>query len=275
MDTKLRAKGVLYDPEEEALRLAVQDSGGAGGPRRRDEGRRPCEGARDQGFDAQAVSAGPRGDGRERLPRKRQPEGRQGLRDREAPQKDRGTRARERAAKKLPGLLESRPCMRREFLKEHRGEFGPIRKACGILRVSKSECCHSLPRSCDRRVPKEGYGFWSMLGHMAEKLVTDALEQVVGGENPPDDFSPFHDGQGSRHTSRTFQCCFESHGIARFMSRSGNPMGGDALAESLFKMLKCEPVTARTTRRRRGEAGHVQVHRAQLQQAENALIDRL
>ena len=37
MDTKLRAKGVLYDPEEEALRQAVQDSGGAGGPRRRDE----------------------------------------------------------------------------------------------------------------------------------------------------------------------------------------------------------------------------------------------
>ena len=29
--------------------------------------------------------------------------------------------------------------MRCEFLKEHRGEFGPIRKACGILRVSKSE----------------------------------------------------------------------------------------------------------------------------------------
>ena len=84
-----------------------------------------------------------------------------------------------------------------------------------------------------------------MLGHMAEKLVTDALEQVVGGENPPDDFSLFHDGRGSRHTSRTFQRCFESHGIARFMSRSGNPMGGDALAESLFKMLKCEPVTAR------------------------------
>ena len=29
--------------------------------------------------------------------------------------------------------------MRRGFLKEHRGEFSPIRKACGILRVSKSE----------------------------------------------------------------------------------------------------------------------------------------
>ena len=29
--------------------------------------------------------------------------------------------------------------MRCEFLKGHRGEFGPIRKACGILRVPKSE----------------------------------------------------------------------------------------------------------------------------------------
>ena len=65
---QLRAKGVLYDPEEEALRQAVQDSGGAGGPRRRDEGCRPCEGARNQGLDAQAVGAGVRGNGRERLP---------------------------------------------------------------------------------------------------------------------------------------------------------------------------------------------------------------
>ena len=56
MDTKLRAKGALYDPEEKALRQAVQDSGGAGGPRRRDEGRRPCEGARNQGLSAQAVA---------------------------------------------------------------------------------------------------------------------------------------------------------------------------------------------------------------------------
>ena len=37
--------------------------------------------------------------------------------------------------KQFPGLLESRPCARRGFLKEHRGEFGPIRKSCGILRV--------------------------------------------------------------------------------------------------------------------------------------------
>ena len=30
---------------------------------------------------------------------------------------------------------------------------------------------------------------WSMSGRMAEKLATDALEQAVGRESPPDDFS--------------------------------------------------------------------------------------
>ena len=36
--------------------------------------------------------------------------------------------------------------MRCEFLKEHRGEFGPIRKACEILGVSKSEYYDYLKR---------------------------------------------------------------------------------------------------------------------------------
>lgn len=40
--------------------------------------------------------------------------------------------------KNFRGLLESRPCVRFEFLKEHRGEIGPIKKACGLMKVSKS-----------------------------------------------------------------------------------------------------------------------------------------
>lgn len=40
--------------------------------------------------------------------------------------------------KNLRGLLESRPCARRGFLEEHRGEIGPIKKACGLMKVSKS-----------------------------------------------------------------------------------------------------------------------------------------
>ena len=266
------------------------------------------------------------------------------------------TRARERAAKKFPGLLESRPCVRCEFLKEHRGEFGPIRKACGILRVSKSEYYDYVKRRKSnaqierealegfvaerfdlhkgrygyRRINRElrrdgivvsekrvlavmrklglqakgasrkhkrakavemgdprvnlvdrafdvearnklwvgdityigtGEGWlylaavidafhrkvvgWSMSERMTEKLVTDALEQAVGRESPPDDFSlVFHDDQGSQYTSRAFQRCLESHGIAQSMSRPGNPWD-NALAESFFKTLKRELVNGK------------------------------
>ena len=64
-------------------------------------------------------------------------EDQQGLRDREAREEGRGARARERDTKKFPGLLESRPCVRFEFLKEHRGEIGPIKKACGPMEASR------------------------------------------------------------------------------------------------------------------------------------------
>lgn len=81
-----------------------------------------------------------------------------------------------------------------------------------------------------------------MSGRMTEKLATNALEQAVGRESPPDDFSlVFHDGQGSQHASRAFQRCLESHGIAQSMSRPGNPWD-NAPAESLFKTLEREPV---------------------------------
>ena len=74
-----------------------------------------------------------------------------------------------------------------------------------------------------------------MSGRMTEKLVADALEQAVGRESPPDDFSlVFHDDQGSQHASRAFRRRLESHGIAQSVSRPGNPWD-DALAESLFK----------------------------------------
>lgn len=85
----------------------------------------------------------------------------------------------------------------------------------------------------------------SMSGRMTEKLVTDALEQAVGRESPPDDFSlVFHDGQGSQHASRAFQRRLEPHGIAQSMSRPGNPWD-NAPAESLFKTLKRELVNGK------------------------------
>lgn len=42
--------------------------------------------------------------------------------------------------------------------------------------------------------------------------------------------------QNRQHAFRAFQCCLESHGIARSMSRPSNPWD-NALAESFFKPL--------------------------------------
>ena len=84
-----------------------------------------------------------------------------------------------------------------------------------------------------------------MSGRMTEKLVTDALEQAVGRESPPGDFSlVFHNDQGSQHASRAFQRHLKSRGIAQSMSRPGNPWD-NALAESLFKTLKRELVNGK------------------------------
>ena len=59
------------------------------------------------------------------------------------------------------------------------------------------------------------------------------------------------------------------------MSQPGNPWD-NALAESLFKTLKRELVNGKGLQDEGGgEAGRVQMHRALLQQAEDALIDRL
>ena len=83
---------------------------------------------------------------RRRVPRKRISGDQQGLRDREAQEEGRGARERERDVKEFPGLLESRPCARRGFLEEHRGEIGPIKKACGLTKVSRSGFYEYLSR---------------------------------------------------------------------------------------------------------------------------------
>lgn len=86
---------------------------------------------------------------------------------------------------------------------------------------------------------------WSMSGRMTEKPVADSLEQAVGRESPPDDFSlVFHDDQGSQHASRAFQRCLESHGIAQSMARPGNQWD-NALAKSFFRTLKRELVNGK------------------------------
>ncbi len=87
---------------------------------------------------------------------------------------------------------------------------------------------------------------WSMSDRVTERLATGALEQAVGREGPPGDCSlVFHDDQGVQHTSRAFQRCLESHGVAQSMPGPGNPWD-NALAESFFKTLKRELVKERT-----------------------------
>ena len=56
--------------------------------------------------------------------------------------------------------------MRCEFIKAHRGEFGPIRKACEILRVSKSECCDYS----NRPKPNAQAGREALEGFVVEKF---------------------------------------------------------------------------------------------------------
>lgn len=56
--------------------------------------------------------------------------------------------------------------MRRGFLKEHRGEFGPIGKACGTLRVPESEY-HGYVK---RRKPDAQIEWEALEGFVAERL---------------------------------------------------------------------------------------------------------
>lgn len=63
---------------------------------------------------------------------------------------------------KNPGVLEPRSCARPRFLKERRGGFGPIGKACRILRgVEVGYCEHLYRRKPDRRIePRRSRGSW-------------------------------------------------------------------------------------------------------------------
>ena len=247
--------------------------------------------------------------------------------------------------------------MRFEFLEEHRGEIGPIEKACGLMEVSKSGFCEYLGRKksnariergalegfvveaferhkgrygyrrIDRELRKngivvsekrvlrimrklglagkgatrkhrvqrkvepgdprlnpveraftvggrnrlwvgdityiptrEGWLYlaaatgafprkvvgWSMSDRITEKVAIDAIGRAVGREGPPDGGSlVFHDDQGARHASRSFQRCLDSHGVAQSASRPGTPLD-NAVAESFFKTLKRELVEERS-----------------------------
>ena len=79
-----------------------------------------------------------------------------------------------------------------------------------------------------------------MSERITEKVAIDATGRAVGREDPPDDGGlVFHDDQGAQYTSRSFQRCLGSHGVARSVSRPGTPLD-NAVAESFFKTLKRE-----------------------------------
>ena len=93
----------------------------------------------------------------------------------------------------------------------------------------------------------------SMSERITGKVAIDAIGQAVGREDPPDDGSlVFHDDQGARHASRSFQRCLGSHGIAQSASRPGTPLD-NAVAESSFRTLKRELAEERS-HGTRGEA---------------------
>ena len=94
---------------------------------------------------------------------------------------------------------------------------------------------------------------WSMSGCIAEKVAIGAMGRAVGGEGPPGDGSlVFHDDQSAQYTSRSFQRCLDSHGIAQSVSRPGTPLD-NTVAESFFKTLKRESAEERS-HGTRGEA---------------------
>ena len=116
---------------------------------------------------------------------------------------------------------------------------------------------------------------WLMSGRMTEKLVADALEQAAGREGPPDDFSlVFHGDQGSQYSSPGVPAPPRAPWNRPIHVAAGQPMGQRA------RGILLQDAQARAGERQGlqdeggGETGRVQIHRALLQQAEDALIDR-
>ena len=117
---------------------------------------------------------------------------------------------------------------------------------------------------------------WSMSGRVTEKLATDALEQAIGRESPPDDFS------ASSSTTTRVPSTLPGHSSAASSPRNSpiHVAAGQPIVQRARGIL-LQDAQARAGERQGlqdeggGEAGRVQIHRALLQQAEDAPIDRL
>ena len=148
--------------------------------------------------------------------------------------------------------------MRFGFLEEHRGEIGPVKKACGPMEASRSGFYEHLGRKKSNaqieRGALEGFVVEAFHRHkgrcgcrrIAEKAAIDSIGRAVGREGPPDDGGlVFHDGQSAQHASRSLRRCLDPHGIAQSASRPGTPPGNAAVG-SFSKTLKRESVEGRS-----------------------------
>ena len=123
----------------------------------------------------------------------------------------------------------------------------------------------ALSRSRDRRLLPQGRGR-SMSERITEKAAIDAIGQAVGREDPPDDGSlVFHGERGAQHASRSFRRCLGSHGTAQSASRPGTPPDNAACRVVLQDAEKGIGGREELWDEGRGQAGHLQAHRALLQ----------
>ena len=79
---------------------------------------------------------------------------------------------------------------------------------------------------------------WSASSRMTRQLAIDALQMVLGRQNPGKDLL-HHSDRGSQYASTDYQKILKEHGIICSMSRKGNCYD-NAVAESFFGRLKCE-----------------------------------
>ncbi|WP_425450669.1 integrase core domain-containing protein [Slackia isoflavoniconvertens] len=123
----------------------------------------------------------------------------------------------------------------------HRHYHLPPRKSKGSEEIEAKQVKDQLPFSAS--VPSRSPHAPPLTATVRHSRVQNAntRSQLSGSQSSSD--------QNRQHAFRAFQCCLESHGIARSMSRPSNPWD-NALAESFFKTLKRELVNGKSYKTR-------------------------
>lgn len=107
---------------------------------------------------------------------------------------------------------------------------------------------------------------WSMSERITEKVAIDAMEQAVGREGPPDDGSlVFHDDRGAQHALPFLPAVsgLAWHGPVGIKARhAAGQRGGRVVLQDAEKGIG---ERGELWDEGRGQAGHLQVHRALLQ----------